>query len=139
MNIKAREKTDQVIKIIFRTTGMLVIAVLAGIFMMLLWNSIAFFLDVKPWDFITGTQWDPSGKKASYGMLPLLVSTSIVTLGAMAIAIPLSIGTAAFISEDLRAVFKGVLADHMHMPRGQIDAVFPDAGSVAPLAGLIRA
>ena len=115
MNIKAREKTDQVIKIIFRTTGMLVIAVLAGIFMMLLWNSIAFFLDVKPWDFITGTQWDPSGKKASYGMLPLLVSTSIVTLGAMAIAIPLSIGTAAFISEYASKRIKNVLKPAIEM------------------------
>jgi uncharacterized protein (DUF1501 family) len=39
---------------------------------------------------------------------------------------------------DLRAVFKGVLADHMRMPRGAIDGVFPDAGNVAPFGGLIR-
>src|SRR5690606_19581637 len=40
---------------------------------------------------------------------------------------------------DLRAVFKGVLADHMRLARGQLDAVFPDSAGVAPLAGLIRA
>jgi uncharacterized protein (DUF1501 family) len=40
---------------------------------------------------------------------------------------------------DLRAVFKGVLADHMRMGRGEIDGVFPDAGNVAPLNGLMRA
>ena len=39
---------------------------------------------------------------------------------------------------DLRAVFKGVLADHMRMSRSQVDGVFPDAGNVAPLPGLIR-
>jgi uncharacterized protein (DUF1501 family) len=39
---------------------------------------------------------------------------------------------------DLRAVFKGVLADHMRLARGQVDGIFPDSGNVAPLAGLIR-
>jgi uncharacterized protein (DUF1501 family) len=40
---------------------------------------------------------------------------------------------------DLRAVFKGVLADHMRLTRAQVEAVFPDSGNVAPLSGLIRA
>lgn len=39
---------------------------------------------------------------------------------------------------DLRAVFKGVLADHMRMGRAQVDGVFPDAGNIAPVGGLIR-
>ncbi|MCE9522971.1 MAG: DUF1501 domain-containing protein [Alphaproteobacteria bacterium] len=39
---------------------------------------------------------------------------------------------------DLRAVFKGILADHMRMARGQVDSVFADSASVAPVAGLIR-
>jgi uncharacterized protein (DUF1501 family) len=40
---------------------------------------------------------------------------------------------------DLRAVFKGVLADHMQMSRAQVEGVFPDSGNVPPIAGLIRA
>ena len=40
---------------------------------------------------------------------------------------------------DLRAIFKGVLADHMRLSRSALDAVFPDAGAVAPLTGLVRA
>jgi len=40
---------------------------------------------------------------------------------------------------DLRAVFKGVLADHMRLSRPALDAVFPDAGNIAPLTGLVRA
>ena len=40
---------------------------------------------------------------------------------------------------DLRAVFKGVLGDHMRLARGQLEAVFPDSGNVAPLGGMIRA
>jgi uncharacterized protein (DUF1501 family) len=40
---------------------------------------------------------------------------------------------------DLRAVFKGILADHMRMSRAQVDGVFPDSANVAPITGLIRA
>ena len=41
---------------------------------------------------------------------------------------------------DLRALFKGVLAQHMGAPRTALDSVvFPESGSVAPLPRLIRA
>lgn len=115
MNIRVREKIDLLFKLVFRTTGLLVIAVLAGIFLMLLWNTTAFLLKVKPLDFITGTQWAPSGEEAVYGILPLLVSTSIVTFGAMAIAIPLGIGTAAFLSEYAGKRLKSILKPAIEM------------------------
>ena len=115
MKLYSREKIDRISKIIFRTTGLLVILVLGGIFFMLLWNTFAFFLKVKPLDFITGTQWNPSGVSASYGILPLLVSTCLVTLGAMIIAIPLGIGTAAFLSDYASKRLKNILKPVIEM------------------------
>jgi uncharacterized protein (DUF1501 family) len=41
---------------------------------------------------------------------------------------------------DLRALFKGVLADHLGVGRAALESsVFPDSGGVAPMKGLIRA
>jgi uncharacterized protein (DUF1501 family) len=41
---------------------------------------------------------------------------------------------------DLRALFKGVLAEHMGVPAGVLSsAIFPDSAAVAPMTGLIRA
>jgi len=41
---------------------------------------------------------------------------------------------------DLRALFKGVLADHMGVGQAALQTtVFPDSGNVAPMKGLIRA
>jgi uncharacterized protein (DUF1501 family) len=41
---------------------------------------------------------------------------------------------------DVRAVFKGVLAEHLGLDRRALDAaVFPDSGQVAPVAGLAAA
>lgn len=115
MQLAQREQIDKVARLLFRTTGLLVIAILGGIFLMLLWNTVAFFLKVKPMDFITGTQWNPSGSQVSYGILPLLVSTILVTFGAMVIAIPLSLGTAAFLSEYAGKTLKNILKPVIEM------------------------
>ncbi|SEM41946.1 phosphate ABC transporter membrane protein 1, PhoT family [Chitinophaga rupis] len=115
MKLALRENIDRTAKWVFRATGIVVIAILAGIFFMLMWNTIAFFLKIKPLDFITGTQWNPSGGQARYGILPLLVSTCLVTLGAMAIAIPLGIGTAAFLSEYAGKRLKNILKPLIEM------------------------
>jgi phosphate transport system permease protein len=115
MKLAARERTDHWFKLIFRATGLLVIMILGGILIMLLWNTIAFFLHVKPVDFFTGSQWNPTGKQAHYGILPLLVSTALVTLGAMVIAIPLGIGTAAFISEYAGSRLRNILKPLIEM------------------------
>lgn len=100
MEFRLRNKKDKIFRKIFKTTGMLVICILTGIFLMLIYNSIAFFLHFKPVDFLTGTQWNPDNdNNADYGILPLLASTCLVTAGAMIIAVPLGICTAAFLSE----------------------------------------
>ncbi|QNL51054.1 phosphate ABC transporter permease subunit PstC [Olivibacter sp. SDN3] len=115
MELSAKEKIDFIAKCIFRATGVFIIAILGGIFLMLLWNTIAFLIEIKPWDFISGTQWNPSGVPASYGILPLLVSTCLVTFGAMLIAIPIGIGTAAFLSEYAGKKLRNVLKPTIEM------------------------
>lgn len=115
MTIKRREQTDLVLKHIFKTTGFITIALLAGIFFMLLYNSIAFFIEVKPLDFLTGSQWNPESINGKYGIAPLLVSTGLVTIGAMVIAVPLGIFTAAFLSEMAHPKLKAILKPLIEM------------------------
>jgi phosphate transport system permease protein len=115
MTIKRREQTDWLLKRVFKATGFITIALLGGIFFMLLYNSIAFFLEVKPLDFLTGSQWNPESAKGKYGIAPLLVSTGLVTLGAMVIAVPLGIFTAAFLSEMAHPKLKNILKPSIEM------------------------
>lgn len=96
MTTENREKLDSLFKLIFKVTGLLTILLLGGIFVMLLSNSVSFFLKVSPIDFFTGSQWDP---ETNYSIFPLLVSTSLVAMGSMVIAVPLGILTAAYLSE----------------------------------------
>jgi phosphate transport system permease protein len=114
MNSRQRESVDSILRTFFKVTGMLTIALLGGIFFMLVYNTVSFFGDTKPIDFLTGNQWDP-GHEGSYGILPLIVSTVLVTLGAMIIAVPLGIFTAAFISEFAGNRLKQILKPLIEM------------------------
>lgn len=112
MNSTTRVKINDVFTYVFRASGFACIAILIGIFIMLFYNTIAFFGQIQPLDFITATQWNPSHH---FGLLPLLVSTLLVTLGAMAIAVPLGIGTALFVSEYTTDLAKNVLKPAIEM------------------------
>lgn len=115
MKYTTRISIDYIFKAIFKITGYLVLVLLGGIFAMLIYNSISFFMNSSPLDFITGMEWAPTAKDPKYGMLPLILSTTIVTFGAMAIAIPLGIGTAAFIAEYANPRLKNILKPTIEM------------------------
>ncbi|MEO5893491.1 MAG: phosphate ABC transporter permease subunit PstC [Ferruginibacter sp.] len=110
MGTTRRENTDWILKQLFKTTGLVTIALLGGIFFMLLYNSFAFFSNINPIDFFTGVQWNPENVNGKYSIFPLLISTGLVSLGSMLIAVPLGIFTAAFLSElappKLQAILK---------------------------------
>jgi len=39
---------------------------------------------------------------------------------------------------DIRSLAKGLLRDHLRLPRAAVDAAFPNSGETAPLGGIIR-
>lgn len=91
---------EKAIHFFFFTTGISTVIILLGIFLMLLIRGVQTFKDVPFFDFLLGTAWNPSAYgEPSYGILSMVVSTVMVTLGAIIIAVPLGIGTAGYIAE----------------------------------------
>ncbi|MCT2537569.1 phosphate ABC transporter permease subunit PstC [Aquibacillus koreensis] len=84
-----------------------------GIVFTLLSETISFFQAVPFWDFYTGTTLKPLGDDAQFGILPLLTGTILSTLIAIAVAIPIGLMTAVFLSEyasdHIRKVLKPIL------------------------------
>ncbi|MDD7478522.1 MAG: phosphate ABC transporter permease subunit PstC, partial [Methanomassiliicoccales archaeon] len=70
-------------------------------------NGIELFKDVDPIEFIFGTDWSPSD--GSYGALPMIVGTLLVTLGAIAFAFPIGLLAAIYISEFANPKIRSVL------------------------------
>lgn len=91
---------EKIIHGLFFFNGVLVVMVLLGIFALLIFTAIPAFKEIRLSEFIFSSNWNPTSYvKSSYGIGAMLVSTFMVTLGSLLIAIPLGIGTAAYLSD----------------------------------------
>ena len=92
-----------------------------GIILSLFWEALRFFQSVSPIDFLFGTKWDPQiamrsdqvAAEGAFGALPLFAGTFLVMLIAMAVAAPIGLFSAIYLSEyarrGTRAVVKPLL------------------------------
>ncbi|MBD3380180.1 MAG: phosphate ABC transporter permease subunit PstC [Candidatus Omnitrophica bacterium] len=85
---------------LFMFNGLLVVIVLVGIFALLVGTSIPAFREISLKEFLFTARWNPTSYvRTQYGIGAMLVSTAMVTIGALVIAFPLGIGTAAYLSD----------------------------------------
>jgi phosphate transport system permease protein len=110
-----RLQIDRLFGGLFKSAGLLTIALLGGIFLLLLYNSVAFFTGVTPSDFFSGSRWQPALGPAGYNILPLLAGTALTALGAMLIAAPIGILTAAYLAELAPRRLKNLLKPAIEM------------------------
>lgn len=105
-----RKIREQVIASVWFVCAIFAILAVCFILAYLFYNGYPAFLQINLWDFLFGLQWNPTGTSPAYGIFPLIVGTILVMAGAMAIAVPLGIASAIFISElagpHLRTIIK---------------------------------
>jgi len=98
--MQLRQLIDKGIRYLLAGAASFSVLALLGIFLMLLVNGARAFSEVRLWEFLFSTNWNPAAyEEPVYGMLSMLASTFLVSLGAMIIAVPLGIGTAVYLSE----------------------------------------
>ncbi len=90
---------ESLIKALLFLCALVSVAVTAGIIYALVVPSIAFFREVPVWDYLFGTTWAPLFKPASFGVLPLVAGTLVVTVVACLVCLPLGLGAAVYLSE----------------------------------------
>jgi phosphate transport system permease protein len=79
--------------------GLFAIIVLLGIIAILIKEGLPIFGYSSPWQFLFGTKWYPVSEPPTFGILPFFISTLMVTLIATAVAVPIGVGCAAYLSE----------------------------------------
>lgn len=79
--------------------GIISIIVLTLILIFLVYNSFKFFSDYPFFQFLTGTKWAPTSTIEKFGLVPLLLGSTLITVGAIVIALPLGVGAAIYIGE----------------------------------------
>jgi len=91
---------EKLIEKFFLLNGVLAILILGGIFALLFFKAYPAFQELGVIEFFGSTTWNPTSfSKLQYGILSLINSSLMVTLGALLIAIPLGVACAAFLSD----------------------------------------
>ena len=99
MSPTGRRARERAIEIGLAACAGLSLLVTAGIVAVLAAETVAFFRDVSPVAFLTGTTWTPLFFNQQFGVLPLVVGTVLVAAIALATAVPAGIVSALYLSE----------------------------------------
>lgn len=113
MKAKARRLKERIYKGAFAALAFASFLFLVGITITLFLEGLPVFKEVKAFQFIFGKSWYPTYEPADFGILPLILGSFWVTLGAVFICVPLGVGSALFINEiagrRMKAVLKPVI------------------------------
>lgn len=112
-DFRARNLFERVVLVVLIACSAVAVLTTIGIVFSVLFETVIFFRSVSPIEFLFGTHWSPTGTPASFGLIPLLVGTLLITVIAIAVAGPLGLLSAIYMAEyaspRLRSVLKPVL------------------------------
>src|SRR5680860_1874635 len=102
LGVARRRWSEDLIKLALLLAALISILTTTGIVISLARETFVFFEEVGVGDFVFGTDWSPIIKPQSFGVLPLVSGTLLITAVALAVAIPLGLGSAIYLSEYAR-------------------------------------
>jgi phosphate transport system permease protein len=112
-NLRQRHRRERLVGIVVTAFSMVSILTTLGIVAVLLFEAFGFFREVSPLAFLTGTKWTPLFRPQHFGVLPLLSGSLLIAFGAAAVALPLGLLSAIYLSEyahtRVRAILKPAL------------------------------
>lgn len=113
LGVAPRRLGEKAIKIVLFAAAMVSVLTTTGIVLSLLSETISFFGEVPIGDFYGGTDFSPLFADPSFGVLPLVTGTLLITALGLAVAVPLGLGAAIYLSEyaspRVRKTFKAIL------------------------------
>jgi phosphate transport system permease protein len=121
VRFRARERVERAVLIALMACSLIAILTTLGIFVSLLVEASRFFAIVPPADFLFGLTWSPQiamradqvGASGSFGAVPLLAGTLLISAIALAVAVPIGLMSAIYLADyaapNARAVFKPLL------------------------------
>ena len=118
---RARHGTERVLSGLMMACSLIAILTTLGIVLSLLVEALRFFEKVSPFEFFFGLRWEPQipiregqvTAGGAFGAIPVFTGTLLVSAIALAVAIPIGLLSAIYLTEyahpKVRAVIKPVL------------------------------
>jgi phosphate transport system permease protein len=121
---KRARPLDTIVRAFLLACGVISIATTVGIILVLIFDAIKFFQRPEPTltEFVTGTSWQPAILK--FGIFPLLNATILTSLIGMALALPVGLGIAIYLSEYASPKFRATVKPILEIIAGVPTVVF---------------
>jgi phosphate transport system permease protein len=97
---------------------------LFGIIFSIFREGLPIFKTAGLFKFLFGTAWYPTSEPAEFGILPLIVGSIVVTIGALIVSIPLGVGSAIYLSEMARPWTREILKPFIELLAGIPSVIF---------------
>ncbi|MEL0144851.1 MAG: phosphate ABC transporter permease subunit PstC [Alphaproteobacteria bacterium] len=105
--LRARPRVEKAIGWVLLIASIVAILTTIGIVLSLLFESLRFFSQVSPIDFLFGFSWSPQtalradqvGASGAFGAIPVFAGTLLITVIAMAVAVPIGLMAAIYMAE----------------------------------------
>ncbi len=128
----ARYSVEKVFNVTLFVCSSIAIFSTFGIVLSVLFESISFFQKVPFFDFLLGTHWSPqiairadqTGASGSFGVIPLIVGTLLISFIALLIAVPVGLMSAIYLSEYASARIRGFVKPALEILAGVPTVVY---------------
>ena len=132
-----KEMKERLFKYMNFTAAFLSVVFLFGIIFSIFSEGLPVFAEIGVFEFLFGTSWHPVHYPPEMGILPLIVSSLVVTAGALIISLPLGVGSAIYLSEIAKPGVREALKPFVELLAG-IPSVIYGLFGMAFLAPFIR-
>ncbi|MDH3976602.1 MAG: phosphate ABC transporter permease subunit PstC [Deltaproteobacteria bacterium] len=115
--LRARNKVESTGKVLMILCSTIAVFTTVGIVLSVLFEAIRFFELIPVSDFLFGLKWSPQmairpgqvGASGSFGVIPLLAGTMLISLVAMLVAVPIGLMSAIYMSEYAAPKFRAIV------------------------------
>jgi phosphate transport system permease protein len=130
--LRARNVVEKVIKVILIVCSTIAIFTTIGIVLSVLYESIRFFKVIPITDFLFGLEWSPQmairadqvGSSGAFGAIPVLAGTMLISAIAMAVAVPIGLMSAIYLSEYANRKFRAAAKPALEILAGVPTVVY---------------
>lgn len=121
---RRRRPGEDVATVLLGACALVCVATTIAIIVTLAAETVTFLQSVPLADFLFGTRWAPTFADSSFGLLPLLSATVMITGIALVVAVPAGIATAIYLSEYAPVRVRRILKPTLEVVAGIPTVVF---------------
>jgi phosphate transport system permease protein len=129
---RARNRVESAVKLLLMACSGVAILTTIGIVLSLVFETMRFFGEVSPWEFLFGLKWsaqtnirpDQIGASGAFGAVPLIYGSLMITIIAMIVAAPVGLYAAIYLSEYAGPRTRGIVKPILEVLAGVPTVVY---------------